>query len=104
MKNFQYFRTATPEAAVALLENRWGNTELLAGGTDLLALQKEYVAQPTRVVSLGAIDALRTITVADKSITIGAGAPLATIAGHPQLRQHFAALTEAAGEVAGPQI
>src|SRR5437660_12688773 len=45
MKNFAYFRPTTPEQAVSLLENRWGNTELLAGGTDLLDLQKEYVAQ-----------------------------------------------------------
>jgi len=29
-----------------------GATELLAGGTDLLDLQKEYVAQPDKVISL----------------------------------------------------
>src|SRR3954465_8347792 len=104
MKNFQYFRPASAEQAVALLENRWGNTELLAGGTDLLALQKEYVAQPGRVVSLGGINNFGTITVADKAVTIGAGATLAAIAAHPQLRQHFPALTSAAGEIAGPQI
>src|SRR5215470_16646433 len=56
MKNFTYFRPTTPEQAVGLLENRWGNTELLAGGTDLLDLLKEYVAQPGRVVSLGNIN------------------------------------------------
>ena len=51
MKNFTYFRPNTAEQAVALLEARWGNTEMLAGGTDLLALQKEYIAQPGRVVA-----------------------------------------------------
>ena len=40
MKNFTYVRPTTAEQAVGLLENRWGNAELLAGGTDLLALQK----------------------------------------------------------------
>jgi xanthine dehydrogenase YagS FAD-binding subunit len=104
MKNFQYFRPTTAEAAVGLLENRWGNTELLAGGTDLLDLQKEYVAQPARVVSLGAVNGFGTITVADKSVTIGAGARLAEIAAHAQLRQHFPALTTAADQIAGPQI
>jgi xanthine dehydrogenase YagS FAD-binding subunit len=104
MKNFTYLRPTTTEAAVGLLENRWGNTELLAGGTDLLDLQKEYIAQPARVVSLGALPAFGTITVGDKSVTIGAGARLAEIAAHPQLRTIFPALTTAAGEIAGPQI
>jgi xanthine dehydrogenase YagS FAD-binding subunit len=104
MKNFQYFRPTTPEAAVGLLENRWGNTELLAGGTDLLDLQKEYIAQPSRVVSLSAINGLTNVNVADQSVTIGAGVKLAAIAAHPGLRQHFPALTTAAGEIAGPQI
>ncbi len=34
MKNFQLFRPTTTEAAVGLLGNAWGATELLAGGTD----------------------------------------------------------------------
>src|SRR5947208_1620889 len=58
MKNFTYFRPNTPQQAVSLLEARWGNTELLAGGTDLLALQKEYIASPatlaTSLIALGA--------------------------------------------------
>jgi xanthine dehydrogenase YagS FAD-binding subunit len=104
MKNFTYFRPASPEQAVALLENRWGNTELLAGGTDLHDMQKEYVAQPTRVVSLTGINALGTIQIDDKTARIGAGAKLAAIADHPRLKELFAALTTAAGEIGGPQI
>ena len=46
MKNFTYYRPKTAQEAVDLLDNKWGSTELLAGGTDLLDLQKEYVAQP----------------------------------------------------------
>ena len=104
MKNFQYFRPTTPEAAVGLLENRWGNTELLAGGTDLLDRQKEYVAEPARIVSLGGVAGMNGITVADKSITIGAGVKLAEIAANTALRADFPALTTAAGQIAGPQI
>lgn len=104
MKNFQYYRPTTPEQAVGLLENRWGNTEMLAGGTDLLDLQKEYIAQPGRIVSLGGIAGLQTITVGEQSATIGAGVKLAALAAHAELRRHFAALCQAAGDVAGPQI
>ena len=104
MKNFSLYRPTTTEQAVSLLEGQFGNTELLAGGTDLLALQKEYIAQPNRVVSLNAIAGLQTITVADRSVTIGAGATLAAIASHQQLQRLFPALTSAANDIGGPQI
>src|SRR5262245_56056058 len=51
MKNFTYYRPTTPEQAVGLLDDKWGTTELLAGGTDLLDLMKEYVAQPSKIVA-----------------------------------------------------
>lgn len=104
MKNFSWYRPATIDQTLSLLENRWGNTELSGGGTDLLDLQKEYVAQPTRVVSLGGVAQLQTVQVAEKLVTLGAGRSLASIAEHPQLRQWFPALAAAAGEIAGPQI
>jgi xanthine dehydrogenase YagS FAD-binding subunit len=104
MKNFTYFRPTTAEQAVTLLEARWGNTELLAGGTDLLSLQKQYIAQPGRVVSLNAIAGLKTVTVGERSVSIGAGVTLATIAAHADLRRLFPALTMAASEIGGPQI
>lgn len=104
MKNFTYFRPTTADQAVTLLEARWGNTELLAGGTDLLSLQKDYIAQPGRVVSLNGIAGLQTVSVGERTVTIGAGVTLATIAAHGELRRLFPALTAAAGEIAGPQV
>ena len=88
MKNFTYYRPTTAEQAVALLENRWGNTELLAGGTDLLDLQKEYIAQPGRVVSLTGIGGLAGIAVDEQTASrIGAGTKLAAIADHAELQR-----------------
>src|SRR5262249_31752433 len=55
MKNFTYYQPTTAADAAGLLEAQWGRTELLAGGTDLLDLQKEYVAQPERVISLAGV-------------------------------------------------
>jgi xanthine dehydrogenase YagS FAD-binding subunit len=104
MKNFVYYKAASPEQAVALLDARWGTTELLAGGTDLHDLQKEYVAQPDKVVSITAIPALSGIQIAADKATIGAGTKLADIAAHAGLRSAFPALTTAAGDVGGPQI
>jgi xanthine dehydrogenase YagS FAD-binding subunit len=102
MKNFTYYRPATAEQAVGLLAAEWGPTELLAGGTDLLDLQKEYIAQPDKVVSLSGIKPLSTIALDGGKATIGAGVKLAEIA--TACKAHFPALADAAAQIGGPQI
>src|SRR5271156_3065251 len=104
MKNFTYFRPATAEEAVGLLDAKWGTSELLSGGTDLLDLQKEYVAQPDKVISLTGIKELAGITVAGGKAVIGAGTKLADLAGHAELQKLFPGLTGAAAIIGGPQI
>ena len=104
MKNFTYYRPKTAEDAVGLLDSKWGTTELLAGGTDLLDLQKEYVAQPDKVISISAISGLADIQEARSAYVIGAGTKLAAIAEHADLRKRFPALTTPAGDIGGPQI
>jgi xanthine dehydrogenase YagS FAD-binding subunit len=104
MKNFTYYRPATVEQAVGLLDAKWGTTELLAGGTDLHDLQKEYVAQPDKVISLGGIGELAGIKMEGDTVTIGAATKLAEIAEHAELRKLFPGLTTPAGDIGGPQI
>ena len=104
MHNFTYFRPGTAAEAVSLLGTRWGAAELLAGGTDLLDLQKEYIAQPDKVISLSGIAELSDIKFAPDKVVIGAGTKLSAIAEHPELRHRFPALTTAAGDIGGPQI
>ncbi len=106
MKNFTYYEAASAEQAIGLLDSKWGKTELLAGGTDLLDLMKEYVAQPDKVVSLNGFGSSIGIKQGSRVVeaTISASSTLAEIAAHPQLREHFPALTTAAGMIGGPQI
>src|SRR5262249_54650241 len=110
MKNFTYHRPTTLEAALPLLSDKWGSTELLGGGTDLLDRAKDYVSEPDVVVSLtGLGGAFREIRSASPpgapvpEITIGAGVRLADIAESKDLAA-FPALVAAAAQVAGPQI
>jgi xanthine dehydrogenase YagS FAD-binding subunit len=110
MKNFTYHQPATLQLALPLLDEQWGKTELLAGGTDLLDRQKEYVSQPDRVVSLTALGgAFREISsiappgAFPPSVTIGAGAKLVDIA-ESKLLAAYPALTSAAAQIAGPQV
>jgi xanthine dehydrogenase YagS FAD-binding subunit len=104
MKSFAYYRPTSTKQAVALLESKYGTVELLAGGTDLLDLQKDYIAQPTKVVSLTGIPALAGIKAGPNGTRIGAGTKLVDIAEHPRLRQDYPGLTTAAGMIGGPQI
>jgi xanthine dehydrogenase YagS FAD-binding subunit len=108
MKNFTYYRPTSTEQAVGMLDAKWGTTEMLAGGTDLLDLQKEYIAQPDKVVSLNGILSLTDLDMerdgAGGSVTIGAGTTLAALAENDDLKKLFPALTDAAGQIGGPQI
>jgi xanthine dehydrogenase YagS FAD-binding subunit len=106
MKNFTYYRPSTPEQAVALLDDKWGSTELLAGGTDLLDLMKEYVAQPSKIVATMHWGAGTEVKAGSRIVggKIDAGATLADIAENPHLRKEYPALTTAAGSIGGPQI
>ena len=52
MQAFEYANPATLQEAAGLLAAQWGQTDLLAGGTDLLSLMKEYLHTPSRVVNL----------------------------------------------------
>jgi xanthine dehydrogenase YagS FAD-binding subunit len=109
MKNFTYYRPATPEQAVALLDRSWGATELLGGGTDLHDLQKQYVAQPDKVVSVTGIEKIKGIYAIGgkanaRAYEIGAGTTLAEIAENATMKKIYPALTTAAGDIGGPQI
>ena len=51
MKSFEYAAPATLKEATALLSDKWGDTEILAGGTDLVTSLKQHLTTPSRVVS-----------------------------------------------------
>jgi xanthine dehydrogenase YagS FAD-binding subunit len=104
MKCFTYYRPSTAEDAIGLLEPRWGNAELLAGGTDLIGLQKDYVAQPEKVISLGSVASLSGIKIEGGKASIGAGTKLAEMAEHADIRKQFSGLATAAADIGGPQI
>src|SRR3954470_5547055 len=111
MKNFTYHPPTTLLAALPLLSDKWGPTELIGGGTDLLDRTKDYVSGPDVVVSLTGIGGeFRRIEPKfppgnfPPSVTIGAGVKLAEIAENKDLKASYPALATAAGMIAGPQI
>ena len=78
----------------------------LAGGTDLLGLMKRGLAAPERLVSLREVEGLGGIERRKDGWFIGAMTPLSELSeGCPDASEgHLAALSEAAGGSASPQL
>ena len=104
MNRFEFVRAASVAEALALLAESPGSV-IKAGGIDLLDHLKERLIEPPRLVDLKAIPRLNAIAVQpDGSLAIGPLATLAQIAAHEGIRVTHAALAEACGEAASPQI
>src|SRR2546422_9531237 len=72
MQAFEYAHPRSMTEALPLLGSRWGETEILAGGTDLLSLMKNYVVTPKRVVNIKGLRELSGIRATPAGIHIGA--------------------------------
>ena len=105
MNPFVYLSPADQDSAVALLENQWGNTEILAGGTDLIALMKDDIVTPSRVLNIKKIAALNTLAVDRKAgLQAGCLVRLDQIARDAGVQQLYPALARAIADAASPQI
>jgi xanthine dehydrogenase YagS FAD-binding subunit len=104
MRAFEYASPATKEQAVALLGASWEQAEVLAGGTDLLALMKEDVVHPKRLVNIKQIKEMSGITVEPKGLRIGALTTLGGLADNVNVVKDYPALAEAINDAASPQI
>ncbi|HTC77841.1 MAG TPA: FAD binding domain-containing protein, partial [Terriglobales bacterium] len=104
MRAFEYVSPNSRAQAVSLLGAAWGNTEILAGGTDLLALMKDDVITPKRLVNIKEIKDLHGVSSSAQGLRIGALTTLGDLADYADVRAHYPALAEAVMEVASPQI
>lgn len=109
MRAFEYVSPKTQEQAVSLLGKKWGQTEVLAGGTDLLALMKDDVVAPRRLVNIKTIGDIHGVQrLGGGAWRIGALTTLGDLADlaaiQSGLMKDYPALAEAVSEAASPQI
>jgi len=104
MQAFAYSNPKTVQEAAGQLGSRWGEVDVLAGGTDLLSLMKEYIHTPTRVVNIKNIKELGGISKTAAGLRIGATVTLEDLATNANIKTMFPALREAAEGVSSPQI
>ena len=72
MQSFEYANPTTLKEATALLGSTWADAAVLAGGTDLISLMKDYVETPKRVVNIKGIKELGGIAKKGGGLRIGA--------------------------------
>ena len=103
MQAFEYASPSTLREAVSLLGSQWDDAAVLAGGTDLVSLMKDYIVTPRRLVRIGGIAELRRITQTPAGLRIGAAVTFEELLEHPGVARLPGLRTALAG-VSSPQI
>lgn len=104
MQAFEYANPTTLQEAVGLLSAKWGQTDVLAGGTDQISLMKEYLHTPKRVVNIKSIKELEGIQKNGDGLRIGALVTMDELAKNADVKAGYRSLADAAEGIPSPQI
>ena len=74
----------------------------LGGGTDLVVNIRHGIVAPPVLIDMNRVEGLQAIHADENTIEIGASVTLTALAEHPAVVQHYPALAQAAGFIAGP--
>src|SRR3954469_7369116 len=104
MQSFEYANPTTIQEAVGLLGTKWGQTDVLAGGTDLISLMKDHLHEPKRLVNIKNIKELEGISKTADGLRIGALVTMDELAKNADVKASFKSLSDAAAGIPSPQI
>lgn len=104
MERFEYTSPKTVKDATAMLGANWNDAQVLAGGTDLISMMKDFVTSPKRVVNIKGISELGGISKTSAGLRIGAAVTLDELSLNQLVRTEFPSLVTAALGVSSPQI
>jgi 4-hydroxybenzoyl-CoA reductase subunit beta len=100
---FRYVAPTSVDEAARILAGEGPGAALLGGGTDLLPNMKRRQQTPATLIALRRIGELRAVGNG-AGLRLGAGLTLAEIAASPAVRESYAALRQAAAQVATPHL
>jgi xanthine dehydrogenase YagS FAD-binding subunit len=101
MNNFTFVDCKTIDEALGQMT---GDATVKAGGIDLLDLMKDGIVSPAKLVNIRNVSSLRGIVVTPEGLRLGPLSTLSEIAVHPDIQRSYAALADAAGHAATPQV
>ncbi|MDQ0621377.1 FAD binding domain-containing protein [Paraburkholderia graminis] len=103
MYSFEYQRATDPQAAAAAIAAD-SDAKFLAGGQSLLPTMRLRLAQPSQLIDVTRIPALKSIAVDANTAKIGAAVCHADVAEHAELRRVLPALAELAAHIGDRQV
>lgn len=104
MKAFEYSAPQDEADVVSLLSSMTGETEILAGGTDLLPLMQKMILTPSRLVNIKNVPSLKRIDVdSNQGVTIGAAVTLDDLLNDERL-DAFPSIKQVIRNIAAPQL
>lgn len=97
---FDYVRARSVDHALSLLASHGDEARILAGGQSLLAALNMRLSDPSLLIDIGAIDALRGVQVSNGMLRIGALTTHTEIENSALVAQHAPLLKLAVGHIA----
>ena len=104
MQNFEYANPGTLAEATSLLGGTWDDAAILAGGTDLLSLLKDYRMAPKRVINIKSIKGLDKVAKSGGGLSVGAAVTIDDLMENAAVRAEYPSLVQAAHGITSPQI
>ena len=105
MARFEYLEARSLRQAISLAQRHGGQARIVAGSTDFLVRWRQGTWQPQYVINIQRISPLRRVSYSGRNgLRLGALVTVATLEGHPLIRQHYPALSAAASSFAGVQV
>ncbi len=109
MRGFEYYKVTTVAQTLSLLTRYQDKASILAGGSDLLARMKDRLEgpklrPPQHLLDITGIKDLNYIRQQKNGLKIGATTILIDIASSPLIVDKYPLLSQAASQVAVPQI
>lgn len=84
----------TVDEALAALAEHGEEARVIAGGQSLGAMLNMRLAEPRVLIDVSRLEALRTIEVTARGLSVGAATTQAEVAAHPELSVHMPVLLE----------
>src|SRR5208283_5659071 len=100
MFRYEYYRPATIQEALGLMERFKGDAVYIAGGTDVMVLMRQKKLRPKALISLRNIKELSR----KEELVIGAGVTHREIQQDDAIRKRFSALHDAVCRLGSTQI
>ena len=102
--SFEYHRPSSLDDAIGLLSSLGDDALLVAGGHSLIPMMKLRMAAPEHLVDLQDVQSLKSITIENNQITLGAMVTQAELIASEALHAACPILRETSLQIADPQI